>query len=91
MTLGCSGHWVQAGRGSPGKEEGSVGEAPTAGTPLTWHVDHAAVAAPHHGLLLTLQAAGSNAVGIVARQGLLSLHTGPAVPPWLRQVGELPG
>lgn len=59
--------------------------------PLTWHVDHAAVAAPHHGLLLTLQAAGGNAVGVIAGQHLLPLHAGPAVPPRLRQVGELPG
>lgn len=59
--------------------------------PLTWHVDHAAVAAPHHGLLLALEAAGGDAVGIVARQRLLPLHAGPAVPPRLRQVGELPG
>lgn len=58
---------------------------------LTWHVDHAAVAAAHHGLLLALQAAGGDAVGVVAGQGLLPLHAGPAVAPGLRQVGELPG
>lgn len=58
---------------------------------LTWHVDHAAVAAAHHGLLLALQAAGGDAVGVVAGQGLLPLHAGPAVAPRLWQVGELPG
>lgn len=60
-------------------------------TPLTWHMDHAAVAALHHGLLLTLEAAGSDAVGVIARQQLLPLHAGPAVPPRLWQVGKLLG
>lgn len=86
MAIGC-----RLEEAALGRRRRVLGRPPPAGTPLTWHVDHAAVAAPHHGLLLTLQAAGSNAVGIVAGQHLLSLHAGPAVPPWLRQVGELPG
>lgn len=78
--------WVQAAGGW-----GSGVPLTPSCTALTWHMDHAAVAALHHGLLLALEPAGSDAVGVVAGQHLLPLHAGPAVPPWLWQVGELSG
>lgn len=56
---------------------------------LTWHMHHATLAVLHHCLFLTLQPASSNAVSLVARQGLFLLQAGLAAPPRLGQVCQL--
>lgn len=57
------------------------------GCRLTGHVHHAAVAQSHHLVGLAEQAAGADAVRVVA--GELLLAGGAAVPPGLGQVGQL--
>lgn len=69
---------------SPPTPPGSV---PTRGCELTGHVHHAAVAQSQHLVGLTEQAAGADAVRVVA--GELLLAGGAAVPPGLGQVGQL--
>lgn len=63
------------------------GSVPTRGCELTGHVHHAAVAQSQHLVGLAEQAAGADAVRVVA--GELLLAGGAAVPPGLGQVGQL--
>lgn len=71
----------------PGNTSTAVPAWPTLDRKLTGHVHHAAVAHSQHLVGLAEQAAGADAVGVVP--GELLLAGGAAVPPGLRQVGQL--